>query len=331
MSDDSRPLTVTEKGLACPAGGFFVDPRRPVPLAIVTHAHADHARPGNGRYVASVESVPLLRQRLGAVEIEGLAWGARRRLGEAMVSLHPAGHMRGSAQVRVELGGEVWVVSGDYKRASDPTCRRFEVVPCDTFVTEATFALPLYRWPSPETVIDELVEWWDDVGRRGRNAVLFCYAAGKAQRVLAELGRRTDRGVVVHGALTEITEVYREQGIAMVGTRLASTDPKRCRGELVLAPPSARRSSWMRRFEPYETGFASGWMCLRGACRRRGVDRGFVLSDHVDWPALVRTVDETGARRVLATHGVTTALCRFLVEERGLEAEPLVADDGGEA
>ncbi|MEM9555754.1 MAG: ligase-associated DNA damage response exonuclease [Acidobacteriota bacterium] len=329
-------LQTDSHGLACKAGGFWVDPWRPVEHAVVTHAHADHARPGSARYLAAEASVPMLRRRLGDdAVIEGVPWGEPVQLGDALVSFHPAGHIRGSAQVRIEVDGVVWVVSGDYKRDADPTCETFEVVPCDVFVTEATFGLPIYRWPPTDEVAADVLDWWLDCRAHDRAAVLFCYALGKAQRLLAELhrqvARRTDLPtgfeprVFVHGALVALTDLYRAEGVAMLDTvPVADTDQGTSfAGALVLAPPSAGGSTWMRRFGRAATGFASGWMRVRGMRRRRSVDRGFILSDHADWPGLLRTIEETGARRVLTTHGQSAVLARYLREAHGLEATPL--------
>jgi len=299
-------------GLACPLGGFHVDPWGPAALAVITHAHGDHARPGSGQYLCAEPGAELMRKRLTGALVEGLAYGERVKLGDVTVSLHPAGHVLGSAQVRVESGGSVWVVSGDYKRQTDPTCAGFEVVPCDAFITEATFALPIYRWHEPAELAREILEWWEANAAAGRASVLFGYALGKCQRVLAELAAITDRAVWTHGAVEALMEPYRRAGVRMLATRRVGEDgenggrrkeKRSYAGELILAPPSAGGSPWMRRFGEYETGFASGWMRVRGIRRRMGYDRGFVLSDHADWDDLVRTVRETGAKRVLATHG----------------------------
>ena len=324
-------MTVSAAGLHCQAGGFHVDPWRPVPLAVITHAHADHARPGHGRYLAAEDGVGLLRRRLGAdADIRGLAYGEFIRLGTTRVSLHPAGHVLGSAQVRVEHEDATWVVSGDYKRDPDPTCAPFEVVACDTFITEATFALPVYRWPDPSQVIAGIEAWWAECRAQGRPAVLFCYALGKAQRVLAHLAGHPDAPVALHGALVPLVAAYREAGVEMAPTEPVSEAGRGAdfRGRLVMAPPSAAGSAWMRRFRRASTGFCSGWMRVRGTRRRRGYDRGFVLSDHADWPGLLRTVRDTGARRVLATHGRSTELVRYLGEQ-GLDAAPLATPYGG--
>jgi putative mRNA 3-end processing factor len=328
----SQDLVVLRpEGLYCPAGDFHIDPWRPVPRAVITHGHGDHARAGMGEYHCAAASLPILRWRLGDQTYRAYDYGTRFTLGRAQVSLHPAGHVLGSAQVRIEVDGEVWVASGDYKRQPDPTCAPFEVVRCDTFITEATFALPVYRWPDTSAVAREIVAWRRECGARGEAAVLFCYALGKAQRVLAELLPWDDQPALLHGAVAAGVAVYREAGVAMLDTRTVSELDKRAdhAGQLVLAPPSAAGSPWLRRFRHAQLGFASGWMRLRGNRRRRNYDRGFVVSDHADWPALLRTIAETGAQRVIATHGNTDAIIRAL-NERGVAAEAFRTDYGGE-
>jgi putative mRNA 3-end processing factor len=306
------------EGLYCPAGNFFIDPMLPVAQAVVTHAHGDHARPGSGHYQVAAAGIGLMRERLGADStIDAHAYGERFAMGEVTVSLHPAGHVLGSAQVRMEHAGRVVVVSGDYKRDPDPTCVPFEAVPCDVFVTESTFGLPVYRWPPMDQVIDELLAWWDDCARRKVPAVLFCYALGKAQRILAELARRTDRTVHLHGAMLRLVESYREAGVAMVPTEPVSESAhgRDFAGELIMAPPSAAGSPWMKRFAKASTGFASGWMQIRGNRRRRGYDRGFVVSDHADWPGLLRSIEQSRASRIYVTHGNGETLIRHLRDQ----------------
>jgi putative mRNA 3-end processing factor len=318
-------ITLTPEGLYCPPGDFHIDPWRPVERALITHAHGDHARRGSHQYHAPRSGLGLLRRRLGPEAlIDGHDFGEPLAFGDVTASFHPAGHVLGSAQIRIEAGGQVWVTSGDYKRADDPSCEPFEVVPCDVFITEATFALPIYRWDPVDQVMTALLGWWDANAAAGRASVLCCYAVGKAQRVLAEIGRRTDRTVLVHGAIAALLDAYRGEGIALAPTIPVGARAKgeSFAGELIIAPPAAFGSPWMRRFGDAATAFASGWMRVRGNRRRRGFDRGFVLSDHVDWPGLLRTIEETGARRVLATHGYSDTLARYL-REIGLAAEPL--------
>jgi putative mRNA 3-end processing factor len=286
----------------------------------LTHAHADHARPGSGTYLCVQESVPLLRRRLGPeARIESLRYGEPRRIGDVSVSLHPAGHILGSAQVRIEGAQGVWVLSGDYKRERDPTCLPFEPLRCDVFITEATYALPLFRWDEPAAVAREVLQWWR--GNERKASILFCYVLGKAQRLLAELAALTDQPVWVHGAIEPYAQAYRDAGVGLLPTRLVSETEKgqAFAGQLVLAPLTARGTPWMKRFRSLEQAFASGLLRIRGTRRRRGFDRGFVLSDHADWPGLLRTIRETGAGRVLATHGHRDALVRFL-RESGVDA-----------
>jgi len=324
----SAVIELTDKGLYCAAGDFHIDPWRPVERALITHAHADHARSGHAQYWATRVSAPILYKRLGAnIDLAGVEYGQTLTFGDARVSFHPAGHVLGSAQIRVEVDGEVWVASGDYKREADPTCADFEVVPCDTFITEATFALPVYRWADTAAVAADIHAWWQANAAAGKTSVLFSYSLGKAQRLLAELARFTDDTVYLHGALVPLTEIYREAGVAMLPTQPVSAQGQKAdfAGCLVMAPPSAAGSRWMRRFKHHETGFASGWMRIRGNRRRRGYDRGFVLSDHADWPGLIGTIEQTGAARVLATHGRTDVLVAYL-RERGLDAAPLATE-----
>jgi putative mRNA 3-end processing factor len=323
-------IELRPEGLYCPAGDFHIDPLRPVPRAVITHGHGDHARGGMGEYHTTRDGLPILQWRLGQQAYHVHDYGEAFTLGGARVSLHPAGHVLGSAQVRIEAAGETWVASGDYKRQRDPTCMPFEPVPCDTFITEATFGLPIYRWPDTRDVAAEIVAWRDHCAERGETALLFCYALGKAQRVLAELALHTSEPALVHGAVAAGVDVYREAGVEMLATQSVADTAKAAdlAGRLVIAPPSAAGSPWLRRFRRAQFGFASGWMRIRGNRRRRNYDRGFVVSDHADWPALVSTVRETGASRVIATHGNTDAIVRALNEEGiATEAFPPVVGD----
>jgi putative mRNA 3-end processing factor len=315
-------IAPTPAGLYCAAGGFHIDPWAPVDRAVITHAHGDHLRPGSRAYLCASASAEIVRRRLpGDAAVSSVPYGETVSLDGVRVSFHPAGHVLGSSQVRVERGGEVWVASGDFKLAADPTCAPFEPVRCHAFITEATFGLPIFRWQPTDIVIDEMLTWWDDMRQAGRPAVLFAYALGKAQRVLAELSRRTDRPVFVHGALVDVLETYRAAGVTLAPTRVATGEPPGTAfaGELIIAPVMARGSLWMRRFAEHSSAFASGWMRIRGARRRRGYERGFVLSDHADWPSLLEAVAACGAQRVFVTHGLTAPLARYL-SARGFDA-----------
>lgn len=309
-------IRVEKEGLFCEPGNFYIDPWLPVKNAIITHAHSDHARVGAENYYAHEKSVPLMKSRLGEdIIVNGKKFAEQFTMGDTTVSLHSAGHILGSCQVRVEHQGEVWVASGDYKRGFDPSCDPFEVVPCDVFISEATFALPVYHWENGAQTAKRIFDWWQsDVERP---SLLFCYSLGKAQRVLAELTALTDKTIYLHGATAGLTEIYRSQGIKMLPTKLVADAEKNYnfKGDLILAPPSAHRSAWMRRFKDPQTAFASGWMQIRGARRRRGYEKGFILSDHADWNELVQTVEETGAETVFLTHGKTDVLDRYLTEK----------------
>ncbi len=326
-------LSMTDRGLYCEAGGFHIDPWLPVDQAVITHAHGDHARGGSGAYLGSREGERVLRTRLGAgARIRAAEFGEAVTVNGVRVSLHPAGHILGSAQVRVEHRGEVWAVSGDYKTEPDPTCSPFEPVRCHAFVTESTFGLPIYRWAPQAEVFAEIQAWWRGNAAAGRASVLFGYALGKAQRLLAGLIGAEEGPIFTHGAVERLNADYRESGIALPPTSYVGSAPRGrdWAGALIVAPPSAAGSPWLKRFGTASTAFASGWMRIRGARRRRSLDRGFVLSDHVDWPALLDAVAATGAERVWVTHGYREPVVRWL-RERGLEAEAVASRWEGES
>ncbi len=311
-------------GPYCEAGGFYVDPWKPVERAVITHAHSDHARGGMGAYLCSEACAPLLRERLGeTIKIETLAYGERRQIGNTVVSLHPAGHLLGSAQVRVEHKGEVWVVTGDYKRQEDASCERFELVECNTFVTESTFGLPIYQWRRPEQIIRQIINWWRDSIERERACVLFAYSLGKTQRLLAALAAQGELPgpMATHYTSARLNAVYREQGMPVPEVQTATAEVlAELKGKgLLIAPQSMLGSNAMRKLGPYSTAFASGWMAVRGMRRWRSLDRGFAISDHVDWPQLMQTIRETGAERIGVTHGYTQQVVRYL-QEQGMDA-----------
>ena len=323
-------LEHTPDGLYCAAADVWIDPWRPVARAVITHGHSDHARSGMGSYLCAHEGLGVLRSRLGSeAKLQGLNYGEVLRLGRAELSLHPAGHLLGSAQVRLAVDGQVWVISGDYRVDVDRTATAFAPVPCHVFVTESTFGLPLYRWRPQTEIAREIAEWWAANAAAGRASVLAAYSLGKAQRVLAALQDHGMAGeIVVHGAVAAINAVYAEAGIALPPCVSADAvvDRQRC---LVVCPPSAVGSPWIRRFGDASTAMVSGWMQVRGQRRRRGFERGFVLSDHADWPGLLQAIAATGASRVLVTHGQVPTLVRWL-RDQGLEAEALATAFGEE-
>jgi putative mRNA 3-end processing factor len=328
----SALLQPTESGLYCAAGDFHIDPWLPVPRAVITHAHADHLRWGCEHYLVAEPGLGVVRARLEpAASVQAVPYGVPVSLGDIRVSLHPAGHILGSAQVRVEHRGEVWVVSGDYTREPNPTCSPFEHLRAHTFVTESTFGLPIFCWQPGREVLASINAWWQVNAAAGRASLLYGYALGKAQRLLAGV----DAGIgpiYTHGAVERLNAVYREAGVALPDTLPVGAMPARSgswRGALIVAPPSAHGSPWTRRFGEASTAIASGWMRIRGTRRRRAVDRGFVLSDHADWSGLLETIAETGAERVWVTHGYSATLARLL-QERGLEAAAIATQFAGE-
>lgn len=320
------PLKVLDQGLFCPPGNFFIDAWKPVPLCLVTHAHGDHAYWGHELYIGTEETLTIVKHRMNA-NLPGrpVKYGEKIKLGDCWVSFHPAGHILGSSQIRIEYNGIVTVVSGDYKRAFDVTCRPFEVVECDIFVTESTFALPIYQWQENEVIGSQIKEWWEENASQGHPSILFCYALGKAQRLLSLLTGKEDKTVHLHGAIYSLTRLYEEMGIKSLPFAPVSESAKGTSfsEDLILAPPSAIGTPWMKRFPSCRTAFASGWMEVRGTRRRKALDRGFVLSDHADWNALIRTIDESKAKIVLTTHGNAGSLAHFLREEKNLDAREL--------
>jgi len=317
IGSTSGILQLTPSGLYCSQGDFHIDPWHPVKRAVITHAHADHARAGSRSYLCSRDSVQLLASRLGReTKIQPLEYGEGMAVNAIRLSLHPSGHILGSAQVKIEKDGYICVVSGDYKTAVDPTCAPFEPIRCHAFVTECTFGLPIFRWPRPDRIFHEINSWWRSNREQGRTSILLAYALGKAQRILAGLDA-TIGPILTHGAIENINRCYRDTGIRLPETRyIGDLENKTLpEGSLVIAPPSADHPAWMKRFPNRSRAFASGWMRIRGNRRRRSIDRGFVLSDHSDWDGLVETIAATGAESIFLTHGYAAEMTRWLREE----------------
>lgn len=323
-------LSFTDRGIYCAAGDFFIDPWRPVDHALITHGHADHARSGHRSYLASHAALPVMKHRLGAITTQGISFGQPLQIGGATVSFHPAGHVPGSAQIRVEVAGEVWVASGDYKTENDGLSESFEPQRCHHFITESTFGLPVFRWQPQAKVATDLNAWWAACAQAGKTAFLGAYALGKAQRLMTMLDG--DIGpILTHGAVESTNKVLRSQGLALPNTVPVTpdTNTKEHKSALVLAPPSALGSKWARKFGPQETAFASGWMQLRGVRRRRAGDRGFVISDHADWDGLLSAIKFTGAENIYVTHGYTDIFARYLTEN-GWKAQVVPTEFEGE-
>ncbi|MCH8475286.1 MAG: ligase-associated DNA damage response exonuclease [Opitutales bacterium] len=323
-------LSLRPEGLYCEAGDFYIDPWRPVNRAVITHAHADHARAGHQLYLAETSCGHFLRGRLGAgIHLLPLHYGEKLRHRGVTLSLHPAGHIPGSAQVRVEYRGEIWVAGGDYKVGADPLAAAFEPVRCHTFITECTFGLPIYRWPDPGTVAQQISGWWQECQQNGQKAILFAYSLGKAQRLLALLPKNAGP-IYAHPATARMNAIARRSGYPLPTTDPWPTEARKAPAEgLYLVPPAIEDSQWLRQCGSHSKAMASGWMTVRGNRRRRALDRGFVISDHADWSGLIEAIAATGAENVLATHGQTHALVRWL-REKGYRADNLQTPFGEE-
>jgi putative mRNA 3-end processing factor len=323
-------LSFTDSGIYCAAGDFYIDPWKPVHRAIITHAHSDHARPGHDLYLCHRFTENLLKLRLGEQKIQTADWNEPVYLNGVRVSLHPAGHIIGSAQIRVEFKGEVWVVSGDYKIENDGISEKFEPVPCHVFITESTFGLPVYRWKPQEEIYTDIQHWIGQNKALGKNSVLLAYSLGKAQRLLGCLQDVTSE-IYVHGAIWNAQQALKEAGVVLPEVKLAGASAPRTKSEwvVVIGPPGSDGSPWINRFSPYAVGVCSGWMQVRGNLRRRNVDAGFALSDHADWTGLLQAIEGTGAKKVFVTHGFQSVLSRYL-NEQGLEAGEVMTAFGEE-
>jgi len=308
-------LEFTDKGICCPQGRFYIDPWKPVNDAVITHAHADHAYFGNKRYLAHELSKEVLLYRLGDIRLQTAAYGEKVIKNGVQISLHPAGHVIGSAQVRVEYQGEIWVVSGDYKVEDDGVSTPFEPVRCHNFISECTFGMPVYQWKPQRGIFDDINSWWQSNQAHERATVLVGYSLGKAQRILQNLDLANGK-VYTHGVIENTNEALRRNGIALNPTERITpeTSKEEVRKGIILAPPSSVGTTWMRRFYPYSFGYCSGWMAVRGAKRRMAADRGFVLSDHADWDGLISAIDATSCESVYLTHGYTAVFARYLNE-----------------
>ncbi len=327
-------IEFTDKGLYCRAGDFYIDPWRPVDRAIITHAHSDHARWGSKYYLCHHDTKPILQLRLGNNQYESTGWNQPIRFNGVSVSLHPAGHIIGSSQIRVEYKGEVWVVSGDYKVEDDGISGSFEPVKCHTFITESTFGLPIYNWKPQPAIFKDIQEWILANRHQGKASVLIAYSLGKAQRVLQAVREVSDT-IFAHGAIWNTQEALLNAKVLPEGslpaiTRVSPELPKELyKAGVIIAPPSADGTPWMRRFAPYSVGVCSGWMQVRGNQRRRNADAGFALSDHADWKGLLQAVKATGAEKVFVTHGFQSVFSRYLTES-GIEAGEVKTEYGND-
>lgn len=305
-------LEFTPKGIYCEPADVYLDPWKPVDKALITHGHADHSRWGHKKYITHHTNIPIIKHRLGDIVASGKKWGETFTINNVKFSFHPAGHILGSSQIRVEHKGQVWVFTGDYKLEDDGVATPYENVKCHSFITECTFGLPAFLWRPQKEVISDINSWWAENKANGLTSVLFGYSLGKAQRLLKHLDPDIGK-IYTHGAVENMTAVLRTM-VDFPKTELITRDTKKVdlAGNIVLAPPSAHGSTWIRKMVPYVTATASGWMAFRGARRRRAIDKGFVLSDHCDWPGLLKAIKETGAEKVICTHGYTAIFSRYL-------------------
>ena len=324
-------IEFSDKGLYCPAGGFYIDPWRPVDRAVITHAHSDHARWGSKHYLCHHHTKPILEVRLGADnQYQSIEWNEPININGVKVSLHPAGHIIGSSQIRVEHKGEVWVVSGDYKTEDDGLSGAFEPVKCHTFITESTFGLPIYYWKPQTEIFSNIQSWVRQNKEAGKSSILIAYSLGKAQRLLPCLAEVTDT-ILVHGAVYNVHKALEEAGWKLPQVQRVTPDtPKELlKSAVVIAPSSAEGTPWIKKFAPYAVGICSGWMQVRGNVRRKNADAGFALSDHADWPGLLQAIKATEAQKVFVTHGFQHAFSRYL-NEQGIPAAEVKTEYGGE-
>jgi putative mRNA 3-end processing factor len=310
-------LEFNTHGIYCRPADIYIDPWRPVDRAIITHGHADHSRAGHKYYLCTTTAAPVIRYRLGQrINMQTMGMGDTLVHRGVRFTFFPAGHIPGSAQVRVEYRGEVWVVSGDYKLENDGISEPFEPIQCHSFITECTFGLPVFHWQDQSEIFKDINGWWQKNADSGVPSVITGYSLGKAQRLLAGLDVSIGP-IYTHGAVEMINEVMRQQGIKLPETVrvLPGHKATEFKDAIIVAPPAAMGSSWMKKFKNAATGMASGWMALRGNRRRRAADRGFVLSDHVDWPGLNQAIRDTGADHIVVTHGYTDIFARYLREQ----------------
>jgi putative mRNA 3-end processing factor len=320
----ATPLVEFRKnGIYCSQADIYIDPWQPVEKAVITHAHSDHARWGHKYYLSHIHSASVLKIRLGAdINLQTIPYHEPVHLNGVKLTLHPAGHIYGSAQVRLEYKGEVWVISGDYKTENDYISAPFEPVPCHVFISESTFGLPIYKWKPQHEVFTEINSWWRQNQEQGQTSVIFGYSLGKAQRIIKNIDHSIGP-VFVHGAIYNCNEALIKDGALLPSLDKAGIENEKniYNKSLIIAPPSALGSPWMKKFYPYRTAITSGWMNLRGAKRRRAIDRGFILSDHADWPALLSVIESVGAEKIYVTHGYTASFSRYLKEKGYWSAE----------
>jgi putative mRNA 3-end processing factor len=323
-------IEFTDAGLYCRHGNFYIDPWKPVSKAIITHAHSDHARAGSKYYLCHHFTKPLLQLRLGNYHYESIDWNEPVYINGVKVTLYPAGHIIGSSQVRVEYSGEVWVFTGDYKLEDDGLSSAFEPINCHTFITESTFGLPIYQWKPQQEIYANIQQWIYQNQQDQNNSVLIAYSLGKAQRVV-QAAAAVSNNIYVHGAIWNIHETLLANSwqLPPVKKVTPAITKEELRNSVIIAPPSAEGTPWMKKFQPYATAICSGWMQVRGNARRRNVDAGFAISDHADWNGLLTAIKATNADKVFVTHGFQSVLTRYL-NEQGIAAAEVKTAYGNE-
>lgn len=331
MMAKRKLLELTDHGLYCSQGDFFIDPWKKVERALITHSHSDHARPGHFSYLAHRQSESVMKLRLGQnISIQTVEYGEIVNHNGVKISFHSAGHILGSAQIRLEYDGEIWVVSGDYKLESDNLTPEFESVSCDHFITEATFGMPVFQWKPQRYVFDEINQWWKENQEDGKASVLLGYSMGKAQRLLINIDRSIGP-VFVHPAIESVNDALRFSGEKIPETENPTKNISKeiCQRSLIMIPPMSLSAEWMEKFRPFSVGFASGWMQFKKARKRQTYDRGFVLSDHADWSALNQAVKMTGAENIYVTHGYNKEFSTYLCEQgyNAVELDTLFGDE----
>jgi len=328
----NKLLQFTSKGIYCPQADVYIDPWHKVKKALITHGHADHARWGNEHYLATHLTLPIIQKRLNLKDsqLQGVGYGELIQINGVEFSFHPAGHVVGSAQIKISYKGESWVVSGDYKTEDDGISTPFEAVKCQYFITESTFGLPIYQWEDQAHTFAQINAWWKQNATEGKTSILTAYSLGKAQRIIHHLDHEIGK-IFTHGAVEEMNEVIRASGVSLKATeRITKDTPKNSfKGAMVICPASALGTSWVKKLQPYVVGSASGWMSLRGARRRRNIDKGFVMSDHADWNGLNQAVAATQAEKVYVTHGYSSIYSQWL-NEQGIESEVVTTEYGNE-
>lgn len=324
-------IQFTDHGLYCAPGDFYIDPWRGVPRAVITHGHSDHARWGSKAYLCHTLTKPILQLRLGIDNrYDTVGWNEPVNMNGVKVSLHPAGHIIGSSMVRVEYKGEVWLVTGDYKLENDGISGQWEPVACHTMITECTFGLPIYQWQPQELVFNDIRHWIVQNKAAGKNSLLIAYSLGKAQRLLQAVAP-LNTPVYVHGAIWNTHEALTAAGVNLPNVMRITQETSKndLKNAIIIAPPGAEGTPWLKKLQPYSLGVCSGWMQVRGNSRRSNADRGFVLSDHADWPSLLTAIHQCGAQKVLTTHGFTAAFSRYL-NEQGIISEEVKTEFSGE-